>query len=605
MYSKLETDVNFFFFFLSEGMKGFWRDDDDDMESDEESSPEYVERVPNGGELITIACGHHSGYATAHFYNAHLASALANRDARHAALQAAQPYRTLVQQPPVLSDALFAPSLDASDIHAIPRAVFIDLHGACFAPSVHPVAPAPVAQSLDVKQGSVQSNAEHTFATWAGKVSVMGDISPSLAARDPETAQYIRSIMAAISPASSSSSPSKESKPSIAPKGASPAVGGTVSDVMRRPESWGDVLGCRTSSRSLCEVRGITHGADAWSAWDDAADIIASSTSGLREDVSDSVRYFAEGCDRVCGIQLVADMDSAFAAVAASVLADIRDEYSRSTPVAVFGTSSLFGAGRVGLDDVPSSYATATPMKRNALVAQRRLCNALAAASWAEFSDLVLPLACPPPPLRQQRSRTDERTCMERAASFGLFIHSFARPYATPPTERNSFKPGSSIWSLSEVCTMFQPSKFTATSIRLGNSAMPQLLMPFSDSLKKDEVKEAFAMCSTGFNVTLPDGDKRKARRTLQLDSSQALVVPSSLQDTCVDKSVATTPLHTEAWVDTTSVAYFDGLSNLLFPYLKGSVPAPVGFQEMNGLSFADLNDSLMELRGTQKYVLE
>ena len=91
----------------------------------------------------------------------------------------------------------------------------------------------------------------------------------------------------------------------------------------------------------------------------------------------------------------------------------------------------------------------------------------------------------------------------------------------------------------------------------------------------------------------------------LHWESNEGFVVPASMQDTCIDKSVSVTPLITQEWVGNASVKYLYGLSSLLNPYLRSSVAAPVGFQEMNGFSFAELNNTLMELHETQKYVLQ
>lgn len=586
-------------------MKGLWRRQGG--ESDEEDEDERLfgeeggecERTPNGGEVITLACGHHAGYTVAHFYNAQLASALAARDEHHRRAQAAQPGRTLVAPPPELADALFAPTRVSAEFGAAPRAVFVDLHGACFAPSVHPVAAVPSAHSTTATS--------RVFAAWSGRVTALSGLPPAVAARDPETAAYVRSILAAAAASSGTSSgaPSGTTTPAKAPVHAS----GSVSDVLRRPESWGDVLACGVFPESLCEVRGVTHGAGAWGAWDDAADAVASSARGVRAAVREAVRRHAERCDRVCGVQLVADADCAFAAVAEALLADIRDDYGRSTPVVVFGTAALLAPDAAALADVPTATSSSAAVTA---LAQRRLCSALAAAAWAEHADLVVPLsAAPPPPQPGATSgmRSDERACLERAAVFALAMHGFARPYATPPSECT---PGMNPGTLADVVTALQPARFVSTVVRTRDAASQSqsyavhALTPFgSDSQQEQEKekKDPYAVCASRFGSAVRECAVARAVRTRLWDVRGAFVVPASLQGACAPVNVGALALATETRVDGAGIAHLSGLARSLQPYRRGAA-RPVGFDQMGGYSLADLDNALQDLCSAHKYVL-
>ena len=585
-------------------MKGLWgRGGGESDEEDEGAGAEgECVRALNAGEVITLACGHHAGYTVAHFYNAQLAAALAARDAHVRRLQAAQPGRTFVPPRPVLSDALFAPTRESAEYAAAPRAVFVDLHGACFAPSVHPVAAAPhVDRTVGTAGASVvPPAAPRVFAAWSGRVAALSGLPPALAARDPETAAYVRRILAAAT-----TSPASGNSPSSSNSNNSTSTTSTVSDVLRRPESWGDVLGCGVFPESLCEVRGVTHGAGAWGAWDDAADAVASSARGVRAAVREAVRRHAERCDRVCGLQLVADMDCAFGAVAAALLADVRDEYARSTPVVALGTAALLAPTAAALADVPPSAAAAAPLRRAAALAQRRLCSALAAASWAEHADLVVPLAAPGP----TAARSDERACLERAAGFALALHGLARPYATPPPECGSTSTAAD--SLADVVATFQPAPFATSVVRTRPADAParydvRALTPFaSECPGQQEKQEAYAVRAARFGAAVRECAVGRGRaRTRLWDVDGAFVVPASLQGVCAAADVGALALAAETRADGAAAACLAGLARTLEPYRRGAA-RPVGFEQMGGCTLADLDNALQDLCAAQKRVLQ
>lgn len=601
-------------------MKGLWgRHSGDSDEEDaglcEEGEAQGGEcvRTPNGGEVITLACGHLAGYTVAHFYNTQLASALAARDEHQRRLQAAQPGRTFVAPRPVLSDALFAPTRESAEYAAAPRAVFVDLHGACFAPSVHPVAAAP---HIDRTLGAtVPPSAQRVFAAWSGRVTALSGLPPALAARDPETAAYVRNILAAAAASTTTTTATTTATTGgarpVAPV-ASAGSGAAVSAVLQRPESWGDVLGCGVFPESLCEVRGVTHGADAWGAWDDAADATASSTRGVRAAVREAVRRHAERCDRVCGLQLVADADSAFAAVAEALLADIRDEYARSTPVVALGTAALLAPTPAALADVPpTASASSSSLQRATRLAQRRLCCALAAATWAEHADLVVPLSAGLGPATVA-PRSDERACLERAAVFALALHGLARPYATPPPECGAAPAG----TLADVVATFQPARFASTVVSTRDAACAdaspryavRTLTPFASDRarapQEQEQERAYAVCAARFGAAVRECAVAPAARTRLWDVAGAVAVPASMQGVCAPAAVGALALAAETRADAAAAACLAGLAGALQPYRRGAA-RPVGFEQMGGRTVADLDNALQDLCAAQKYVLQ
>lgn len=107
------------------------------------------------------------------------------------------------------------------------------------------------------------------------------------------------------------------------------------------------------------------------------------------DDVADRLRRFAEECDRLQGLQVLVDADSAFGGVASSALTHAADDYPR-LPIILFALqhSAAAPARLPGQDQAAHVLATR----------RWQLACALSLAHLAPLCSLFLPLAPPPGP---------------------------------------------------------------------------------------------------------------------------------------------------------------------------------------------------------------
>eukprot|EP00808_Paulinella_micropora_P006156 g46507.t1 len=110
------------------------------------------------------------------------------------------------------------------------------------------------------------------------------------------------------------------------------------------------------------------------------------------EELEDRFRYFAEGCDRLQGIQAWLDADSAFAGLGTGLLTVLRDEYSK-TPL--LATSLAMSPPLVGKKTASSSSLTHAQVVANA---RRQVNAALCLEHLSSLSTLCLPLYVAPSP---------------------------------------------------------------------------------------------------------------------------------------------------------------------------------------------------------------
>eukprot|EP00457_Paulinella_chromatophora_P004904 gb/GEZN01004917.1/.p1 GENE.gb/GEZN01004917.1/~~gb/GEZN01004917.1/.p1 ORF type:complete len:540 (+),score=45.06 gb/GEZN01004917.1/:231-1622(+) len=136
--------------------------------------------------------------------------------------------------------------------------------------------------------------------------------------------------------------------------------------------SWSDFFELPLDRRSTCTV--FTQGEIDFSQGMEPA--------VLTDEIEDCFRYFAEGCDRLQGVQAVVDADSAFSGLATAYLTHIRDECPK---VSIVTMASL----RSSLSPLRGATATRSQVLE---MARRRVNCGLAMYNLSALSNIYVPL---------------------------------------------------------------------------------------------------------------------------------------------------------------------------------------------------------------------
>lgn len=101
---------------------------------------------------------------------------------------------------------------------------------------------------------------------------------------------------------------------------------------------WSDFLKAEVHERKSCfALAGKWTDIDAFSGFGEGLDWI--STEDRREDIRESIRYWAEDCDVLGGFHIACDDSSGFGGVCAQAMEDIKDDYD-GAPICVFSVNA-------------------------------------------------------------------------------------------------------------------------------------------------------------------------------------------------------------------------------------------------------------------------
>jgi len=183
---------------------------------------------------------------------------------------------------------------------------------------------------------------------------------------------------------------------------------------------------------------------------------LADAAAGAAEAAAESLRFFAEECDALCGVQVTAADGGGFGAVAEAVLLRVREDYP--------GTPLLLLSAR------PPQPAGTPPQRLRAA----RLSEALATARVAQLADVYCPMG-----LRHPRSaslRIDEAQLFHAAAPLAAFADAATSPWRFAPTAPSNLALGRQ--SLSDVVAML-----TARGCRHATAGLAFPAPPAADGL--------------------------------------------------------------------------------------------------------------------------
>jgi len=157
-------------------------------------------------------------------------------------------------------------------------------------------------------------------------------------------------------------------------------------------DHWSDYLKVDVHERSVFKLTGKWSDIDAFSGFGEGLDWI--DTEDRREDVRESVRYWAEDCDTLGGFHIAVDDSSGFGGVCSRAMEDIKDDYNNA-PICVFSVKRPEDIERKRIDMLNAAFMS-TMLANNAdLFCPLAACDTypmmpgLRAQNWFHTSSVV------------------------------------------------------------------------------------------------------------------------------------------------------------------------------------------------------------------------
>ena len=327
-------------------------------------------------EIITLQFGHYANYVGAHYWNIEEAHSLFDRDD---------------QRPELSPETVWRVSqLHNGELTHTPRAVMYDLAGSLGSisdagtlepdvPILDRYAPTVADRSQPTWNGGVerhQISADSNGGNWRQQLSgMLGD-------GDDATMDLVDATERKVRTAHSLADDYDTQESSGTRKAVDAGLMPSRRQMPRRHvrvrgpvESWTDYLVPHLHSKNIALMRGIHHRVNAFDYFTQGAALLE--TRAQEDDALDRMRYLAEECDTLQGVQCFVDVDSAFGGFAARYLECLKDDYER-TPVLVFGVTPHIDA---------RSGATPKDFDR------RSINTALALSSFTDTASLYVPLS--------------------------------------------------------------------------------------------------------------------------------------------------------------------------------------------------------------------
>ncbi|WIA17309.1 hypothetical protein OEZ85_014174 [Tetradesmus obliquus] len=150
----------------------------------------------------------------------------------------------------------------------------------------------------------------------------------------------------------------------------------------QQPKYWTDYLQVDLHPSTVLILPGVWQGSSAWHGWGPAPD--SSSSREAAEAAGDRVRWWAEQCDRLQGLQVLADDLGGWGGVGRSIVQELREEYA-SQPLLYFSLQQ----------QQQQQQQQAAANTNSSSSSRRQLSQCMSVAEVTQLASLYVPLVAP------------------------------------------------------------------------------------------------------------------------------------------------------------------------------------------------------------------
>ncbi|RZC45220.1 hypothetical protein C5167_038161 [Papaver somniferum] len=195
-----------------------------------------------------------------------------------------------------------------------------------------------------------------------------------------------------------------------------------VDSLQEDVQFWTDFSKVHYHPKSLYEINGLSMDANQFNNYGTGRDVFSEGSRG--EEMSERLRFFAEECDHIQGIQFVVDDSGGFSSVAADFLENIADDYA-NIPVLLYSARD------------PRHYMK--PMNREDSIS-RAIHDAVTFSRLSSFCKLIAPIGLPSLSTSKVCSflHIDDAKPFYSSAVYAAALHSISLPFRMAPLGPNA-----------------------------------------------------------------------------------------------------------------------------------------------------------------------